>query len=147
MTSNEQTWTWLSFGVNQNYGTSYEEFGVEHWLNIGMHYEYSGLMIWEDENENDLMDVNLNNPGSGELSHYLIPDSVDSVDFVTPGAAYGDFADSGSIDVDVEDEITWGVTFYEVNGTVFPYTLRGYWGWYEFSKVLILGHSMSVQRK
>ncbi len=131
MTSNEQTWTWLSFGVNQNYGTSTEEFGVEHWLNIGMHYEYSGLMIWEDENNNTLMDVNLANPGSGELSHYLIPDSVDSVEFVTPGEAYGNSAESGSIAVGVEDEVTWGVTFHEVNGTVFPYTLRGYWGWYD----------------
>ncbi|MHA1907865.1 MAG: hypothetical protein ACW98Y_11265, partial [Candidatus Thorarchaeota archaeon] len=131
MTSNEQTWTWLSFGIGQNYGTSYEEFGVDHWLSIGMHYEFSGLMIWEDENMNDLMDVDLMNPGSGELSHYLIPDSADSVDFVTPGAAYGDFASSGSIELDVEDEVTWGVNFYEVNGTVFPYTLYGYWGWYD----------------
>ncbi|MCK5151265.1 MAG: hypothetical protein KAQ65_05480, partial [Candidatus Thorarchaeota archaeon] len=131
MTSNEQTWTWLSFGIGQNFGTSYEEFGVEHWLNVGMHYEYSGLMVWEDDNENDLMDVDLTNPGSGELSHYLIPDSVDSVEFVTPGAAYGDLSSSGEIDVGVEDEVTWGVTFYGVNGTVFPFTLYGYWGWYD----------------
>jgi hypothetical protein len=96
-----------------------------------MHYEFSGLMIWEDDNMNDLMDVDLTNPGSGELSHYLIPDSVDSVSFVTPGEAYGDLSESGSIEVGIEDEVTWGVAFMEVNGTVFPYTLYGYWGWYD----------------
>ncbi len=131
MTSNEQTWTWLSFGISQNYGTSYQAADVEHWLNIGMHYEFSGLMIWEDENNDSLMQVDLNNPGSAELSHYLIPDSVSSVDFVTPGAAYGNLNDSGSIVRGIEDEITWGVTFNDVNGTVYPYTTTGYWGWYD----------------
>lgn len=129
--SNEQTWTWLSFGVSQNYGTSYVEGDVDHWLNIGMHYEFSGLMVWEDENDDSLMQVDLTNPGSGELTHYLMPDSVDSVSFVTPGAAYGDFNANGNMARDIEDEITWGVNFYDVNGTVFPFTTYGYWGWYD----------------
>ncbi len=131
ITSNEQSWTWLSFGISQNYGTSYVESDVDHWLSIGMHYEFSGLMIWEDENEDGLMQVDLENPGSAELSHYLIPDYAESVDFVTPGAAYGDFSDSGSIVLEIEDEVTWGVQFFDVNGTVFPFTTYGYWGWYD----------------
>lgn len=131
ITSNEQSWTWLSFGVGQDYGTSYIEDDIEHWLGINMHYEYSGLMIWEDENKNDQMDVDLTDPGSGELSHYLIPDSVNSVEFVTPGVAYGNTNESDYMRLNLTDEVTWGVTFNEVNGTVFPYTLRGYWGWYD----------------
>ncbi len=134
VTSNEQSWTWLSFGINQHYGTSYVDGEVDHWLQVGLHYEYSGLMIWEDENKNDVMDVDLTNPGSGELSHYLIPDSVGSVSFVKPGEAYGNFNLSDTMHLGLEDEVTWGVTFTEVNGTVFPFTLHGYWGWYSGSK-------------
>jgi hypothetical protein len=131
ITSNEQTWTWMSFGVGQDYGTSYDDFGTEHWLRIGMHYEYSGLMIWEDLNDNGQMDVDLFDPGIGELSHYLIPDSVGSVGFVTPGQAYGNTDSQGNMHLNLTDEVTWGVTFYEINGTSFPFTLDGYWGWYD----------------
>jgi hypothetical protein len=131
ITSNEQTWTWMSFAVSQNYGTTVLENEVEHWINIGMNYEYSGLMLWEDLNDNGQMDVDLNDPGQGELSHYFIPDSVDAVDFVTPGMGFGNFAEHGNIRVNLTDEVTWGVTFTTINGTVFPFTTWGYWGWYD----------------
>jgi hypothetical protein len=128
--SNEQTWTWLSFGVGQDYGVSTVEDDVEHYLNIGMHYEYSGLLIWEDANNNSEMDVDLTNAGSGELSHYLMPKSVANVSFVKPGERFGNFNDSGDMRVNLTDEVTWGVTFEDINGTVYPYTMEGYWGWY-----------------
>jgi hypothetical protein len=131
ISSNEQSWTWLSFGVGQNYRTDYEYMGGEDTLNIGMHYEYSGLMIWEDLNDNGQMDVDLITPGDGELSHYLIPDSVGSVSFVTPGIAYGNMNSSDFMRVGVTEEVTWGVSFFDVNGTVYPFTLDGYWGWYD----------------
>jgi hypothetical protein len=131
MTDNTNSWTWLSFGVGQNYGTSYIDGEVEHWLDIGMHYEFSGLMLWEDTNENDLMDVDLFDPSNGELTHYLIPDSVDDVEFVTPGMGFGNLNPSDHITVNVTDQVSWGVSFYGVNGTVFPFTTYGYWGWYD----------------
>jgi hypothetical protein len=131
ITSNEQTWTWLSFAVNQNYGTSVLENDIEHWINIGMHYEYSGLMLWEDLDDDGQMMVDLNDPGQAELSHYFIPDSVDEVDFVTPGMGYGNFEENDYMRVNLTDEVTWGVTFTLVNGTVFPFTTWGYWGWYD----------------
>ncbi|MFO7836749.1 MAG: hypothetical protein R6V83_08845 [Candidatus Thorarchaeota archaeon] len=131
ITSNEQTWTWLSFGVGQDYGVSTVEDDVEHYLNIGMHYEYSGLLIWEDMNNNSEMDVDLTNPGSGELSHYLMPKSVANVSFVKPGERFGNTDDSGDIRVNLTDEVTWGVTFEDINGTVYPCTMEGYWGWYD----------------
>jgi len=126
-----QTWTWLSFGMDQRYGTSYVEGDVDHWLDVNLHYEFSGLMIWEDDNENGLMDVDLNDPAGSELTHYLLPDSVDNVSFVTPGEAYGDFNATDEIRLNLTDEVTWGVTFYGVNGTVFPFTDYGYWDWYD----------------
>ncbi|MHA1770032.1 MAG: hypothetical protein ACTSYL_03830 [Candidatus Thorarchaeota archaeon] len=126
-----QTWTWLSFGIDQNYGTSTMVGDVEHWLDIGLHYEYSGLMLWKDTNDDGVMTVDVNDPSSSELTHFLIPDSVESVSFVTPGEAYGDLNASGWLHLNLTEEVTWGVTFHNVNGTVFPFTQFGYWGWYD----------------
>jgi hypothetical protein len=69
-------------------------------------------------------------PGMGDMTHYLIPDSVESVSFVTPGEAYGNTNPADQMFLGLTDEVTWGVTFNNVNGTVFPF-LYGYWGWYD----------------
>jgi hypothetical protein len=122
----EQTWTWLSFGVGQNYGVDSESG----WESINLRYEYSGLMIWEDTNNNSIMETYMTHPGDGELTHYFIPDSVGSVSFVTPGLAYGISAESGSVLLGLEDEVTWGVTFRDVNGTTYPFNAYAYWDWY-----------------
>jgi hypothetical protein len=126
ISQDEQTWTWLSFGVGQHYGVD----AVGGWSSIDLRYEYSGLMIWEDTNNNSIMEAFLTNPGDGELTHYFIPDSVGSVDFVTPGLSFGVPDASGSLVVGVEDEITWGVSFNDVNGTTFPFNTYAYWDWY-----------------
>jgi len=123
---NEQTWTWLSFGVGQNYGVE-SETG---WSSINLRYEYSGLMLWEDLDNDTILDAYLNNPGDGELSHYFIPDSVESVSFVTPGESYDILDESGSMLLGLEDEVVWGVTFNDVNGTTFPFNAYAYWDWY-----------------
>ncbi len=126
-----QTWTWLSFGIDQNYGTSAQEGDVDHWLSIGLHYEYSGLMLWKDSNGDGVMDVDVTSTSSNELTHYLIPDSVDDVSFVTPGEAYGDYNASGWLHLNLTSEVTWGVSFHDINGTVFPFSEFGYWDWYD----------------
>ena len=123
---NKQTWTWLSFGVGQNYGVD-SETG---WSSINLRYEYSGLMLWEDLDNDTILDAYMNNPGDGELSHYFIPDSVESVSFVTPGESYGNFDESGSMLLRLEDEVVWGVAFNNVNGTTFPFNAYAYWDWY-----------------
>jgi hypothetical protein len=123
----EQTWTWLSFGVGQDYGVDSESG----WSSINLRYEYSGLMLWEDLDNDTILDAYLTNPGDGELSHYFIPDSVASVSFVTPGEAYGNLDESGSILLGLEDEVTWGVSFHDVNGTTFPFNTYAYWDWYD----------------
>ncbi|MGY5873177.1 MAG: hypothetical protein RTV72_13080 [Candidatus Thorarchaeota archaeon] len=123
---NEQTYSWLSFGVGQNYGVDSDDG----WASINLHYEYSGLMLWKDAENPGVMDSYMTNPGDGELTHYFIPDTVDSVSFVTPGLAYDNFEDSGSLLLGVEDEVAWGVTFHDVNGTTFPFNTYAYWDWY-----------------
>jgi hypothetical protein len=130
-TTNEQTWTTLSFGIEQRYGLTYRDPPYFHWTRVRMHYEFSGLLVWDDSNQNMEMDVNPNRPGSGELSHYFIPDSVDDVSFVTPGTSFGDPSPSGQMRVELDDEVVWGVTFTDINGTTYPYNEFGWWGWYE----------------
>ena len=76
------------------------------------------------------MDTSMENPGDSELTHYFIPDSVGTVSFVTPGAAYGVSAPTGDLLLGVEDEVAWGVTFTDVNGTTFPFNAYAYWDWY-----------------
>lgn len=133
VSQDEQTWTWLSFGFGQDYGVD-TEFGYD---SINLRYEFSGLMLWEDANNNSIMDAYsvmdtaMENPGDSELTHYFIPDRVDSVSFVTPGIAYGVPAASGHLLLGVEDEVAWGVTFHDVNGTTFPFNAYGYWDWYD----------------
>ncbi|TFG30435.1 hypothetical protein EU527_14490 [Candidatus Thorarchaeota archaeon] len=122
----EQTWTWLSFGVGQHYGVDTQSG----WSSIDLRYEYSGLMLWEDTNNNSIMEAYLTHPGDGELTHYFIPDAVGSVSFVTPGSAHGVPDTSGSLLLDLEDEVSWGVTFHDVNGTTFPFNTYAYWDWY-----------------
>jgi len=129
--TNEQTWTWISFGMNEEYGIDYRDPPFVHYARINMRYEFSGLFIWEDEYNIGEMDVNPQDPGTGELTHYFLPDSVASITFVTPGTAYGDPSTSGEMRVELDDEVTWGVTFTDINGTAYPYNAYGYWGWYE----------------
>jgi len=127
MTSNEQTWSWLSFGVGQSYGV----YSDTDWVDISLRYEFSGLMIWSDKNNNSIMETSATSPGDAELTHYFIPDSVGSVSFVTPGEAFGNYNASGSLAAGIEDEITWGVTFTDINGTTFPFNSYAYWDWYD----------------
>ncbi|MHA1851556.1 MAG: hypothetical protein ACTSW8_09920 [Candidatus Thorarchaeota archaeon] len=122
----EQTWTWLSFGVGQDYGVE-SETG---WSSINLRYEYSGLMLWEDLDNDTILDAYMTDPGDGELTHYFIPDSVESVSFVTPGESYGNLDESGALLLGLEDEVTWGVIFHDVNGTTFPFNSYAYWDWY-----------------
>jgi hypothetical protein len=131
ITSNERSWAWLSFGVGQHYGTSFTENETANWLGINTRYEFSGLMIWEDLDSNNQMDVDLLDPGSGELTHYLIPTSVENTSIVRPGMRYGNTNETDSMWLNLTEEVTWGIHFYGINGTAFPFTLGGYFGWYE----------------
>ena len=136
VSQDEQTWTWLSFGIGQDYGVE-SETGFS---SINLRYEYSGLMLWDDANNNTIMEAYLENSGyaatdpgpstDNELSHYFIPDTVDSVSFVTPGEAYGVPDSSGHLLLGIEDEVAWGVTFHDINGTTFPFNAYSYWDWY-----------------
>lgn len=127
ITEDEQTWSWLSFGVGQSYGV----YSETEWVDVSLRYEFSGLMLWEDSNNNSIMETSATSPGDYELTHYFIPDNAESVSFVTPGEAFGNYDSSGQIVAGVEDEISWGVTFTHINGTTFPFNSYAYWDWYD----------------
>ena len=131
ITSNEKSWVWLSFGMGQEYGTSFMENDTMQLIELGMQYEFSGLMIWEDYDSDYVMDVNIKDLGTGELTHYLMFESVNEVDFITPGDAYGNTESSGFIVLGSNNSVIWGVSFNRINGTLYPFTLESYWGWYE----------------
>ncbi|MFW9849622.1 MAG: hypothetical protein ACFFF4_10785 [Candidatus Thorarchaeota archaeon] len=125
--SNTESWTWISFGMTQDYGIDYENETVTNWIDINMHYEFCGFLLWNDTRPEDhLMQVNLVNPGSAELTHYFMPDDVGEVEFLTPGPG-----EIGNMHVALDAKVIWGVTFLDINGTTYPYTSSGYWGWYE----------------
>ncbi len=127
----EQSWTWLTFAISQSYGTTFVNETGEHWVGLGMQYEYSGLMLWNDDNNNSVMEMSIEDFGGGELTHFFMPDSVDDIVFTTPGEAFDNYELQDSLTLDLEEEVSWGVAFTDVNGTLFPYCSYGYWGWYD----------------
>ncbi|MFW9953041.1 MAG: hypothetical protein ACFFD3_00715, partial [Candidatus Thorarchaeota archaeon] len=125
--SNTETWTWITFGMSQDYGIDYANATVTNWIDINLRYEFCGFLLWNDTKpENELMEVNLVNPGSAELTHYFMPDNVGNIEFLTPGSG-----EAGEMRVELDTKVVWGVAFLNINGTTFPYTSSGYWGWYE----------------
>ncbi|MEM4735191.1 MAG: hypothetical protein QXS20_05675 [Candidatus Thorarchaeota archaeon] len=131
VTSNKQSWTWLTFAIQQYYGSGHSTGSDYHWLSVNLEYQYSGLMLWKDKNDDGKMDVDLNSPSSGELTHFFIPFEVGNVSFVTPGIDYNHTGLFGHLELNVTDPIRWGVTFSDINGTLYPFTHYGYWGWYQ----------------
>jgi len=125
-----QSWSWLVFKIDQHYNSSYESDGIEHLLDIDFSYEFSGLLLWDNMNEDGEMDIDLENPADSDLTHYLLPESVQKIDFVFPGESFGIFNSSGDLSVNLIDEVVWGISFINITNTAFPYTDDGYWDWY-----------------
>ena len=125
-----QSWSWLVFGINQLYNSSYVSDEEVHLLEIDFSYEFSGLLLWDDVDDDEQMDIDLETPTESDLTHYLLPESVQDVDFIFPGESFGIFNSSGEMLVDSMDEVIWGVSFLNITNTAFPYTDEGYWDWY-----------------
>ena len=114
--SNTNEWNWLWFGTDQNYnvniisGNNMANGGVD------LKYEFAGLNLLNGTTQ----------------THYFMPKSVGNVTFVTPGQAFGDMSASGSMVLPLDSKIDFGVTYTDVNGTLFPYdSQRSMWGWWD----------------
>ena len=114
--SNQNSWNWLWFGTDQNYNVDVLQDGMLTTAGVDLKYEFAGLNV-------------LN--GTAQ-THYFMPKSVSDVSFVTPGEAYGDYSASGSMMLPLNSNIDFGVTYTDVNGTLFPYSdQRSMWGWWD----------------
>ncbi|MCJ7766863.1 Ig-like domain-containing protein [Candidatus Bathyarchaeota archaeon] len=126
MTDNSHEWEWIWFGTRQDFRTSWNESSQLKSAGIGLQYEYAGLILYNDANNDAVMQ-------QSETTHFFMPSKVGSVSFASPGEEYGNYNDTGSLRLNVTDRVNFGVTFNNVNGTLFPYEQsrpRDMWGWW-----------------
>lgn len=127
----EVSWSWLWFGLQQSYWVSWEDESgnlTSTWVSLT--YEYAGLFVYNDTNDDGIMNINPENIWESEATHYFIPVSVDTITFVTPGEAFGDYNETGYLILPGNESVVFGVSYLGVNGTMFPFNGRSYYSWY-----------------
>ncbi len=128
---NSREWSWLWWQLDEHYSTDVSNGTYSELMGIDLAYEYAGMFAWSDEDSDDFMDVSSEALGDAEMSHYWMPVDVESVSFVTPGAAFGNLNSADTLYVGIEDTVDFGVTFTNVFGIVFPFGEYSYWDWYD----------------
>jgi len=126
MGDNSHEWEWMWFGTRQDYRTCWNESGILKSAGIGLQYEYAGMLLYNDTNSDNVMQ-------KSETTHFFIPSRVGFVTFMSPGEDFGNFNDTGSLKLNLTDRVNFGVTFTNINGTLFPYNSekpRDMWGWW-----------------
>jgi hypothetical protein len=114
--SNTNEWNWLWFGTDQNYNVNVLQDGKQSMAGVDLKYEFAGINVLNGTTQ----------------THYFMPKTVGEVTFVTPGQAYGNNDASGNITLPLDSKIDFGVTYGDVNGTLFPYSgQRSMWGWWD----------------
>jgi hypothetical protein len=124
---NTHEFEWLWFGTHQDYQTDYTSGNYLSSANVGFTYEYAGLLLYNDTNIDTIMQPQ-------ETTHFFMPDQVGTIGFTTPGEAYDITDDYGVIRLGLTDSIEYGVSFTNVNGTLFPYDdtqPQDMWGWWD----------------
>jgi len=117
-----QSWTWIWFGFEQFYHTSWHENNTDQWAYVALRYEYAGLYIFNDTDGDGIMDED-------EITHYFMPNSVENLTFMTPGEPFGNYNRTGEIIVPGDEEISFGIIYDGINGTTFP-AEHSIWWWY-----------------
>jgi hypothetical protein len=124
---NTHEWEWLWFGTRQDYVTNWHTNDTLLHSQIGLQYEFAGLLLYNDTNTDTLMQ-------STETTHFFMPQSIENVTFTSPGAAHGNLDPTGTVQLDLNQTVHFGVTFTQVNGTLFPYDTnnpKDMWGWWD----------------
>jgi len=113
---NKHEWDWLWFGTEQDYVTAWSNENGTKTANIGLRYEFAGLSLFN----------------STEQTHFFMPENINNITFVSPGEALGNMNATGEILAPLNQSITFGVSFENVTGTLFPYKKdRSMWGWWD----------------
>ncbi|MHA2083996.1 MAG: hypothetical protein ACXABD_09595, partial [Candidatus Thorarchaeota archaeon] len=121
---------WLWWELDESYSTEINNGTHIDTMDISLAYEYAGMFAWNDTDSNAIMDIDTSSVGSAELTHYWMPMDLDSVSFITPGMAWGNSSSTGLDYRSVDETITFGVSFNNVTGQVFPFGAFSYWDWY-----------------
>ncbi len=117
ITDNTNEWEWIWFGFSQDYLTSWFSDNELQEAGVGLRYEFAGLSLFNFT----------------EQTHYFIPETIGNVTFMTPGESFGNRNASDTMLVGPSERVTFGVTYTNVNGTIFPFAggERSMWGWYD----------------
>ena len=138
--SEEQKWTWLWFGFSEEYYSSVYTKNYSQLMRIALRYEFAGLFIYNDSNNNGVMDISASdgtvNAEESEATHYYIFDSVENVSILTPGEAFGITNDTGHLELRGDARIDFGITYLGLNGTTIPFNGRSIWWWYGGSELV-----------
>jgi hypothetical protein len=112
----ENEWEWIWFGTQQDYVTSWTQENGTQTAAVGVRYEFAGFSLYNGT----------------EQTHFFMPRNIGEISFVTPGEAFGNTNSSDSMVVPLNATISFGVTYEDVNGTLFPFSeQRSMWGWWE----------------
>ncbi|MHA2142619.1 MAG: hypothetical protein ACXADD_14100 [Candidatus Thorarchaeota archaeon] len=126
-----QEWSWIWWELQEGYSTEVNNGTHTVPMDINLAYQYAGMMAWNDTDTDSFLDIDIASLGSAELTHYWMPANVESVNFTTPGEAWGN---TNTTDMEyraVNETIDFGVAFYNVSGEVFPFGEWSYWDWYD----------------
>jgi hypothetical protein len=128
-----QTWSWLWWGLHEDYST--EVYNGTHYetMHIDLDYEFAGLLAWNDTIAVDATTTNVMNFNSSysELTHYWMPMDVEAVTFVTPGEAWGNMNQSDVEYRPINETIDFGVSFQNLTGVAFPFGEYSYFDWFD----------------
>jgi hypothetical protein len=116
ITDQKNEWEWMWFGTQQDYVTSWTTENGTQMAGVGVRYEFAGFSLYNGT----------------EQTHFFMPRNIGNITFVTPGEAFGNTNASDSMVVPINATISFGVTYDDVNGTLFPFSeQRSMWGWWD----------------
>ena len=134
----DNTWdtTWFAWGTQQAYMVSINENTQ---TVAAFRARYAGLLLFNDDPENEAVGapdfaIEDGQIFTDEVSHVVLIDSVDSMELRRP---FGATNDTGSVDIDPETAVEFGISIYDVNVTIYPIQiehsegLRGPWAFRE----------------
>jgi hypothetical protein len=113
---NTNEWEWIWFGTQQDYNVDIVSEQMAQRADVDLMYEFAGLTLSDEVGQ----------------THFFMPESVGSINFITPGRAFGNVNATGSMLVPLDARVDFGVSYDSVNGTLFPYSeTRSMWEWWD----------------
>jgi hypothetical protein len=129
----EQKWTWLEINFDENFFAANP--GGSGGSSNNLFFQYAGLLVFNDTNDDGVLDMGFTagEAEAQELTHYFIFEDASGIILTTPFPG-----DVGSVQVNVDDGISWGVSVLGLNGTTYPTQVSGYsgfaglgWWWHD----------------